>query len=121
MTYRQQIIDALAQEGPMTASEIALATGIAKDTVSGTIGNMRSRGHRDFHIVRWERVAKVGRLNMDAVWANGDAKDAPRPEAENNRKVCQRYRERQQRVVSSVFELGQRLGARRKQEDACAA
>jgi len=115
VTYRQQIAAVLEQEGPMTAYDISLATGIDKDTVSGTIGSMRSRGNRKFYIVGWVRVSKAGRINCDAVWANGDKKDAPRPKPEPNRSVSQRYRERLQVKVASVFEWGQRIGIRRPQ------
>jgi transcriptional regulator with XRE-family HTH domain len=101
----------LAENGPMTAVELADALGITPQHAAANCCRMavtRPRVPRLLHIARWQ-FDHPGQVRYPRpVWALGDRPNAAKPTAAATARLrdVRTYHERKGRSVTSVFDLG---------------
>jgi hypothetical protein len=107
MTYRSQIVAALDLIGPMSASQIALVTGIDVETVCGVIGSSRSRRQKLFRIWGWQHEQRAKKLQLVAVYEYSDRQDVQRRHFTlTNAERCARWARRSNVPrIASIFDL----------------
>ena len=116
------IISVLTQEGEATVAEISALTGLPSQNITVAVRRMLNPSKmypKRAHIAGWTRTDESGRrAYLRAILALGDAPDAPRPKAKENKKCTAEYRARTRHKVNSVFMWAQprhvRETARRK-------
>lgn len=105
MTYRQQILDLLAEHGPMTMRELADDIGIGADLLRCYVGSLRQRRPGVIYIHSYRRDEDGGRLYPRALWALGNKPDATRPPKLTHTEYNKRARAKARARVASVFHL----------------
>lgn len=105
MTYRQRILDLLAEHGPMTLRELAHDIGISADLLRCYVGSLRQRRPGVIYIDSYRRDEDGGRLYPRALYALGNKPDAKRPKKLTQSEYNRRAREKAKVRVASVFHL----------------
>lgn len=106
MSVRQQIIQLLSVEGPMTQREIAEALGLDHDTLRGYIGALRQKRPGVLYVHSYRRDEDGGRLYPRALWAVGNRRDAKRLEPLPKSVYNKRGKDKMKTRVASIFHLG---------------
>ena len=112
----QNILDLIAENGPMTRADLEQELELVKGSLSAVISRMRkpgATGPKRLQVVGWTHEALDKRKYPRAKFGLGDGEDVPKPRhgrgaVEHRRKIRREYDERVRKLntMNSVFNLG---------------
>lgn len=113
MPAKTHVLKLLADLGPLTSIEIAEHTGWSRSYARAAVAYCKSLVPRPIYVSTYLRTEEFGRYYPRAVYALGDAEDAPKPAPLTATEYNARYRFNKQTRITDVFLLGVPIDKRR--------